>query len=410
MCSVQELLAFIGRQRDTVIEYQTRMTALPALGPDNGGTGEMPKALYLESVLRDLGCTDITHIDAPDDRVPDGLRPNLAIRIPGKSSRTLWIMGHMDVVPAGELSQWKTDPWTAVVEGDIIRGRGIEDNQQAIVGALLVAGALQQTGTVPDLSLGILLVSDEETANTYGADHVLKSRPDLFQSDDFVVVPDFGVQDSSCIEISEKGMLWLKVTVSGVQCHASRPHEGRNALLVASELILHVRDLEVLYPQHDDLFDPPVCTFVPTRHEENVPNVNTLPGKDVFYIDCRVLPGISHDDVIRSTRELFDGIAERYGVKVDVSVVQSSEAVDPTPADSEVVRRLKAGVQQVYGIEPHCMGSGGGTVAVGFRRMGIPAAVWSTVIPTYHIANEHGHISHALKDAQVFASMLFDAQ
>ena len=408
MSSVSTMIESIGQQRDTVIEYQTRMTALPALGPENGGTGELPKAQYLEGVLRDLGCTDIQHVDAPDDRVPGGVRPNIVARFPGKSPRTLWIMGHMDVVPAGELSQWRTDPWTVVVDGDILRGRGIEDNQQAIVGALLVAGALRSSGLTPDLSLGILLVSDEETGNTYGADYVLKARPDLFQADDFVVVPDFGVSDSSCIEVSEKGMLWMKVTVSGVQCHASRPQEGRNALIAAADMILHVRDLEVLYPGKDPLFEPPSSTFVPTRHEENVPNVNTLPGKDVFYIDARILPGIPCEDVAHSVRELFEPIAERHGVRVDVSIVHSSEAVEPTPVDSEVVRRLTAGVRQIYGVEPHCMGSGGGTVAVGFRKRGIPAAVWSTVIPTYHVANEHGHISHTLKDAQVFASMLFD--
>ena len=121
MTPVRQLIESIGLQRDKVIEYQTAMTAIPALGPDNGGTGEMAKARYLEGILRDLGCRDIVHIDAPDPRVPDGVRPNIAARFPGKSSRTLWIMGHMDVVPPGELSQWKTNPWEVRVDGDTIR-------------------------------------------------------------------------------------------------------------------------------------------------------------------------------------------------------------------------------------------------------------------------------------------------
>ena len=48
MTRFSRLIESIGQQRDKVIEYQTRMTELPALGPENGGTGEMPKALYLE--------------------------------------------------------------------------------------------------------------------------------------------------------------------------------------------------------------------------------------------------------------------------------------------------------------------------------------------------------------------------
>ena len=74
----------------------------------------------------------------------------------------------------------------------------------------------------------------------------------------------------------------------------------------------------------------------------------------------------------------------------------------------EVVLRLSAGIREIYGIEPHCDGSGGGTVAVGFRDMGIPAAVWASVVPTYHLANEYSLISRTLGDAQVLARMLFD--
>lgn len=81
------LIESIGRQRDKVIAYQTRMTGIPALGPENGGTGEMAKALYLEDVLRGLGVPDIRRIDAPDARVPDGVRPNVVALIPDAETR-----------------------------------------------------------------------------------------------------------------------------------------------------------------------------------------------------------------------------------------------------------------------------------------------------------------------------------
>ena len=180
MTRFSRLIESIGQQRDKVIEYQTRMTELPALGPENAGTGEMPKALYLEGLLRELGVTDILRIDAPDPRVPDGVRPNVVARIPGVSPRRLWILGHMDVVPPGELSYWKTDPWKVVVDGDKIRGRGVEDNQQAIVCGLLIAQELKAQGITPDLSLGLIFVSDEETSSRYGIHYILKTHADLF--------------------------------------------------------------------------------------------------------------------------------------------------------------------------------------------------------------------------------------
>ena len=65
MTRFSRLIESIGQQRDKVIEYQTRMTELPALGPENGGTGEMPKALY-------LALSDIFLPSAPHSVHPSG--------------------------------------------------------------------------------------------------------------------------------------------------------------------------------------------------------------------------------------------------------------------------------------------------------------------------------------------------
>ncbi|MDL2314391.1 RNA polymerase factor sigma-54 [Desulfovibrio sp. OttesenSCG-928-C14] len=89
-------------QVDTIVSLQRAMTDIPAIGPENNGSGEAAKAAYLKTYISQLGLRDIREFNAPDLRVPDGFRPNLAVRLPGKTSRTLWIIGHMDVVPPGE--------------------------------------------------------------------------------------------------------------------------------------------------------------------------------------------------------------------------------------------------------------------------------------------------------------------
>lgn len=402
------LLAALAARRDLAIEYQSRMTALPALGPDNGGEGEWAKALYLEGVLRGLGVREITRADAPDSRVPGGRRPNIIARVPGVSPRTVWIMGHMDVVPPGDPSQWSGDPWRVAVEGDVIRGRGVQDNQHAITGALLVAGELLARGVTPDLSLGLLFVSDEETGNAYGIEHVLAARPDLFGKEDLFLIPDYGAPDGSWVEVAEKGQLWVKITVEGHQCHASRPHQGKNALVAAADMILHVADVAARFSETSDLFEPASSTFVPSRHEENVPNINTLPGRDVFYVDCRLLPGVDPEAVLAAFREMTESVAARHGVRAVVEIAHLAPAAPATPPESEAVRRLLAGIRAVYGLEARCVGVGGGTVAAPLRRSGFPAVVWASLPPTAHIANEYTLVSKILGDALVMATLLFN--
>ena len=406
------MLEALSGSAERVFELQSAMTAMRALGPGNGGDGEQNKADYLETWLRSFGIDDIEHVDAPDSRVSSGRRPNLIVRIPGRTSRTLWILGHMDVVPAGEESLWHTDPWTVTrdeKDPDLIYGRGVEDNQQAIVCGCLLAAAMKERNIVPELGLGLIFVSDEETGNAFGIQHLFREKPDFIAEGDLVMVPDSGSADGRFIEIAEKGILWLRVVVEGRQCHASRPDDGNNALTAAAAMILGASDVEKRFSARDGLFSPDRSTFTPTRHEANVPNVNTIPGREVFYIDCRVLPCYSLEEVLSAFRALGDEVAGTYGVRVEVEPFMQEPAAAPTSEDSAVVSSLKKAVKEVLGVDCTCGGIGGSTVAVNFRERGVPAVVWSLIFENCHAPNEAARISFAIKEAQVYASMLFDA-
>lgn len=405
---LEQLYTFLDNQRDLVIELQTQMTARPALCPSAGGIGEIEKAEYLKGWLAANGITDVEEVRAPDDRVPCGYRPTLIARVPGKSSRTVWLLAHTDVVPTGDLALWTNDPWQVQVDGDVLCGRGVEDNQQGIVSSLLTAKALVAQGVTPDFTLGLIFVADEETGSKYGLDYIMQTKPELFAKDDLIVVPDVGNADGSMIEVAEKSILWLKVTVRGKQCHASRPALGINSLEAAAEMILKVRSLHDTFPRVDELFEPNISTFTPTKKELNVENVNTVPGLDVFYIDCRVLPGYDLADVRAAIRKLADEVEASRGVSISLDDVQANQSTDATPADCDVVKRLAVAIREVYNVEARPMGIGGGTVAAHMRVHGLEVACWSTLSGNAHQPDEKSLISININDAKVMTRLLFD--
>ncbi|MDK2463236.1 MAG: M20 family metallo-hydrolase [Candidatus Korarchaeota archaeon] len=378
------------------------ISSIEAIGPENGGEGELEKAKYIESILRDIGIPKIERFDARDDRVPSGIRPNLIAKIPGKADRTLWIVSHMDVVPPGDLSQWGTDPFKPVVKDGKIYGRGTEDDGQGIFSSVFAAKAIIDEGIEPNLSLGLAIVSDEETGNRYGIEHLISQG--LFGEDDLVVVPDAGNSDGTMIEVAEKGILWLRVTVRGRQTHASTPNRGLNAHRIGMELALQLdRVLHAVFGEFDPIFDPPASTFEPTKREPNVENVNTIPGRDVFYFDCRVLPRYDLDEVIRLARDVAKAFESAYGTQIDVEAVARMDAAPPTDSDAEVVRRLMRAIKLAGGVEAKPMGIGGGTCAAAFRAAGLQAAVWMTTDETAHQPNEYCRIDNLVGDAKVFA-------
>ena len=177
---------------------------------------------------------------------------------------------------------------------------------------------------------------------------------------------------------------------------------GKNALYAAARMMVAVREVAARFPGHDDLFSPPFSTMEPTRKEAGVENINTVPGRDVFYIDCRVLPPVALDEVIAAFREVFGAIASEEGVGVELSVVQQLQAPPATAADSPVVKALQKCINRVLDVEAKPAGIGGGTVAAFFRKKGLPAAVWQTAEETAHMPDEWTSLDALVKDSAIF--------
>jgi succinyl-diaminopimelate desuccinylase len=387
-----------------MIEWQKNLTAIPAMGPENGGEGELEKSRYLKSVVEALVPESLLEINAPDARVPCGYRPNMVALFKGaQPGPVVWVLSHTDIVPPGDLMLWKSDPFQVIVENDRLVGRGVEDDQHGIVSSLAAVAAFKELGLRPAHDVGLVFVADEEAGSHYGLSYVIRERGDLFSPDDLIIVPDGGNEDGTLIEVSEKSILWVKFTVIGQQCHASMPEKGRNTLKAAAQLILDLGELYRIFDRQDPLFSPPGSTFEPTRKDANVPNVNTIPGKDVFFMDSRILPGYDVTVVKETIGRICRDVERRLEVRIETEVVEEAPAAPPTSPDAPVVKALEKAVKHVHGRKAHPRGIGGGTVAAIFRRAGLPAAVWLTSSDSPHQPNEFVPLVNLVGDARIFA-------
>jgi succinyl-diaminopimelate desuccinylase len=398
----QRVFDRLANYRQDMLDLQRELVCRNAVGPDQGGPGEAEKAAFLAALLQSWGLK-VDNFPAPDKRVAGGERPNLVALLPGRRPEKVWVLSHLDVVPPGNIGLWHSDPFTLRVEGDRLYGRGTEDNHHGIVTSFLAVKALLDLNLTPSRTVALALVSDEETGSHKGLAHLLREQRQLFTSQDLIIVPDAGSPDGTMIEVAEKSMLWLRLKLSGQQCHASRPQLGRNTLRACAHVIVALEALREEFDLQDSLFQPPGSTFEPTQKEANVPNINTIPGEDVFYLDCRVLPRYDLKQVIRRVQSLGEEAAARFGVALQIEPVQELQSPPPTDPQSPVVQALQQAIRQVYNREARPMGIGGGTVAAFFRQAGLPAAVWMTVNDTAHQPNEFSTLTNLLGDARVLA-------
>lgn len=426
-----DLLKFIENSADECVALQKLLTSHKALAPENGGDGEWEKRAALEEFLRAHGITNLERFDAPDSRALHGRRPNLIATIPGKkkpvaagslglennsgastdssassdNSGAIWVIAHMDVVPVGNLADWKTDPWTVVEKDGKLFGRGVEDNQQGLCSAFAAVWAFVANKVQPERTIKLLFAADEEVGSKYGMIWLLQNHPELFNKNDFFVIPDGGDPLGQTIEVAEKNVLWVQFTVSGKQCHGSRPDEGLNACLAANRLSVALYEgLHKKFDARDDLFEPATCTFEPTKRDANVAGVNIIPGSDVFCFDCRVLPRYKNEEILEEIKKIVAKEEEVSGAKVSFQLLQNAQS-KATDKNAPVVQALSSAIKEAHGLEAKTIGIGGGTVAAELRNLGYDCVVWSSLDETAHMPNEYCVISNMTRDAKTLALM-----
>jgi succinyl-diaminopimelate desuccinylase len=246
--------------------------------------------------------------------------------------------------------------------------------------------------------------SDEEYGNAHGIEVLLKEG--LFKQGDLIIVPDHGYPDGASIAVVEKSVAWMKVVVVGRQTHGSTPAHGVNAFEVAARYLCDCTDrLRARFSKSDPLFDPPESTFVPSKCEGNGYNINTVPGRQEFYCDFRVLPDYPLDDIMAEMQSVAREHESKWGARVEVSFVDRTESSGKTPQDSEVVKRLGEAITVVGGFKPKPIGIGGATFANPIRKAGFEAVAWSTIPGTGHDADEYIEISGLMFDTKTYAVM-----
>jgi succinyl-diaminopimelate desuccinylase len=290
--------------------------------------------------------------------------------------------------------------------GTRLIGRGVEDNQQGLTASVIAALALVKQGIVPDHTVKLLFVADEENGSRYGIKWLLENAPELFQKDDMFLIPDGGDSKGETIEIAEKNLVWARFKTIGLQAHGSRPDQGANAHLAGAELAVRLHEeLSQKFSDHDPLFEPDYSTFQPTKKEANVPNINTIPGDDVFCMDMRILPRYPVKAVLAEIDRIKAGVETKHKVKINYTLVQNMESV-PTPADAPLVRLLSGIIKEVYKVDTRPIGIGGGTVGAYLRNAGMDSVVWSRMDDTAHQPNEYTLLANILGDAKIMALLM----
>jgi acetylornithine deacetylase/succinyl-diaminopimelate desuccinylase-like protein len=220
---------------DEAIEITRQYIRIDTTNPPGN---ETPAAEFLAGILGEAGYETTIHESAPG-------RGNLVARLPGRgrdAGGALCLLHHLDVVPA-DPSEWSVDPFGAEVRDGYLWGRGAIDMKSMGVMQLMTMLSLAREKTALERDVVFVAVADEEAGGVMGAAWLTKHHPELVACRDVINEGGYGLSETKppmmACALSEKALLWIKLTAKGTPGHASMPPDDR----AISKLLAALGDL-----------------------------------------------------------------------------------------------------------------------------------------------------------------------
>lgn len=279
---------------------------IDAAGENPGGT-EGQTVAVLERACQALGFT----VETWD--VASG-RPNLTATLSGADGPGLMILGHSDVVPAGD--GWTRRPFEASVSGGRIYGRGATDMKGGLAAAVIAMAALSRFGVSLPGPVQLACTVDEEDLGIGIRDFVTRSSPHRFAG--CVVAEPTDLETV----IACRGASYIEVRITGRAAHSGRPADGRNAIDAAAAIIDLVRaDQRRMLASPDPLLGTGTWN---TGLIEGGQGISVVAPSATVSFDRRLMPD---EDAFEVAKWLRDAISEAGidsdGITVDVEVTMA---------------------------------------------------------------------------------------
>ena len=328
------------------------------------GTAGLTGALELAQELigrrsvtpEDAGCQDLiaTRLSAAGFRCEPmrcGGVTNLWARR-GDARPLLCFAGHTDVVPAGPLDQWQSEPFTPSVRAGRLYGRGAADMKSSIAAFVVASEAFVRERPKHSGSIAFLLTSDEEGPAVDGTVRVVERLKARGESLDYCIVGEPSSADAlgDMVRIGRRGSLSATLSVRGVQGHVAYPEQVRNPIHLLAPALAEIA--ATAWDNGNEFFPP--TSFQVSNLNAGTGAENVVPGSAEVLCNFR----FSTASTENSLKERFEGMLKKHGLDYGIAWTLGGRPFRSKPG--KLTEAVKRSLQAHTGRSPQ-LSTGGGT-------------------------------------------------
>jgi succinyl-diaminopimelate desuccinylase len=298
----------------------------------------------------------------------------------GKGAPLLCFAGHTDVVPAGPLEEWCSNPFAPSIRDGVLYGRGAADMKSGLAAMTTATEEFLKEHSNHRGTLAFLVTSDEEGPSVDGTKRVMDTLAARGERIDWCVVgePSSEVTIGDTIKIGRRGSLSARLTVHGVQGHVAYPALADNPIHAFAPALAELAART--WDEGNEHFQPTSFQVSNLNAGTGAPNV--IPGELKARLNLRYSPV----QTLAALKQTVTGILTKHRIKHSLEWYVSGEPFFTPPGTlCEVV---SAAVAAVTGSAPQRTTGGGTSDGRFIAPRGVQVVELGVVNATIHKVNE----------------------
>lgn len=376
--------------QEELIEFAQCLVKIKSL---SGQEGEAIK--FVEKKMLALGYDEV-RIDSMG---------NLIGRI-GNGGKSILFDSHVDTVDVKDESEWDIPPFRGDIVDGRLHGRGSVDMKSAVAASVYAGALAKRLGFTNGKTVHVSCTVFEEDCDGENLEHLFK---ELNLKPDYVVICE---PSNNIISLGHKGKAQISIKTHGVSAHGSAPEKGVNAIYEMAEIIQRVDKANLELMKKGELRG----TLVMSRISSVSASLNAVPSECEVYLDRRMIPGESEDDIKQEMERLIQGKNATWevgtlhrkswtGMDIEYEPFHPAWKIDP---DHELAKACISAYQESFGREPDKFDFWDfSTNAVTPVRLGIPTIGFGPgEYKLAHMRNENCEVSQIIDACSFYARVI----
>ncbi len=361
-----------------------QLIEITSVTPEDGGCQDI-----LAQRLKQLGFT-IEHL-------PFGDVKNLWATS-GDSSPILAFAGHTDVVPAGPLENWHTEPFKAIEQDGYLLGRGAADMKGSLAAMITAAERFLSSKHQLNGSLAFLITSDEEGHAVDGIRKVVEEFQRRGQHIEFCLVGEPSCSESlgDTLRIGRRGSLSGTLTVKGMGGHIAYWQRADNPI---HKVLPALHKLTTTTWDSGDSPFPPTSFQISNIHGGVGAN-NVIPETVSVEFNLRY----STELVAKEIEQQVESILDEFGLEYQLNWHLSGEPF--LTEGGKLIEQATAAITEITGIEPEHSTGGGTSDGRFIAKLGTQVVEFGPCNGTIHKPNEMVSIDDLEKLSTVYERIM----